>query len=172
MAAFVEGRKRPEPAPARLAPTVAALGAPLDRPAGAALYDLQQWLRDVMWERAGLVRDAVGLEQALAEIERLEAGLDAVGVVGDPGLNTAWQDWLSLRNQTVAARLIAASALERCESRGAHFRRDFPAPAAGAPMTVRVRRGAGGPAVTTAPVALTRASPGGAAVPATVEVGD
>jgi succinate dehydrogenase/fumarate reductase flavoprotein subunit len=172
MAAFVEGRKRPEPAPARLAPTVAALGAPLDRPAGAALYDLQQWLRDVMWERAGLVRDAVGLEQALAEIERLEAGLDAVGVVGDPGLNTAWQDWLSLRNQALAARLIARSALARRESRGAHFRRDFPAPAAGPPVSVRVRRDAEGVAVTTAPVAFTRAVPGGSPAVQAVEIGD
>jgi fumarate reductase flavoprotein subunit len=171
IAEFVEGRPAPRPSAAWRS-TAEALAAPFARPAGPALYGLLGELRDVMWDGAGLVRDGASLRAALAAIDRIETALDAVGVSGDPALNTAWQDWLSLRNQTVAARLIAASALERCESRGAHFRRDFPAPAAGAPMTVRVRRGADGPAVTTAPVALTRASPGGAAVPATVEVGD
>ena len=172
MAAFVAGRAAPRPAAAGWRSTMEALTAPRARPAGPALYDLLGALRDVMWDGAGLVRDGESLREALGAIDRIEAALDAVGVGGDPVLNTAWQDWLSLRNQALAARLIAASALERRESRGAHFRRDFPAPAAGPPVTVRVRRSADGPAVTTAPVAFTRASPGGAAVPATVEVGD
>ena len=172
MAAFVAGRAAPRAAGAAWRSTVEALTAPLARPAGPALYDLLGDLRDVMWDGAGLVRDGQSLREALSAIGRIEAALDAVGVGGNPALNTTWQDWLSLRNQALAARLIAASALERRESRGAHFRRDFPAPAAGPPVTVRVRRGADGPAVTTAPVAFTRASPDGAAVPATVEVGD
>ena len=172
MAAFVAGRAAPRPAAAGWRSTMEALTAPRARPAGPALYDLLGALRDVMWDGAGLVRDGESLREALGAIDRIEAALDAVGVGGDPVLNAAWQDWLSLRNQALAARLIAASALERRESRGAHFRRDFPAPASGSPVTVRVRRSADGPAVTTAPVAFTRASPGGAAVPATVEVGD
>jgi succinate dehydrogenase/fumarate reductase flavoprotein subunit len=172
MAAFVEGRPLPRVTPAALRPTVEALTAPFARPAGPALYDLQGRLRDVMWERAGLVRDGEGLAEALAEIERIDVGLDAVGVAGDPALNTAWQDWLSLRNQLLAARLIARSARERRESRGAHFRRDFPAPAAGPPFTVRVRRGSDGPALTTEPVAFTRATPTAAAAPLLVEIGE
>ncbi|HEX9819143.1 MAG TPA: FAD-binding protein [Methylomirabilota bacterium] len=173
MAAFVEGRKPPSPAVAGLEPTVAALTAPLGRPAALNLYDLQRRLRDVMWERAGLVRDAAGLEEALAEIDRIEAGLDAEGVAAaDPALNTAWQDWLSVRNQTLAARLIARSALARRESRGAHFRRDFPRPAPGPPISVRVRRGGDRVVVTTAPVAFTRAAPDGARAPQAVEIGE
>jgi succinate dehydrogenase/fumarate reductase flavoprotein subunit len=172
MAAFVEGRKPPSPAVAALEPTVAALMAPLGRQAGRNLYDLQRRLRDVMWERAGLVREAAGLEEALAEIDRIEAGLDAEGVAADPALNTAWQDWLSLRNQTVAARLIARSALARRESRGAHFRRDFPRPAPGPPISVRVQRESDGVGVTTATVAFTRAAPDGSAAPQAIEIGD
>jgi succinate dehydrogenase/fumarate reductase flavoprotein subunit len=172
IAAFVEGRALPRLQAAALAAAADALRAPLGRPPGAGLYALQQRLRDVMWERAGLVRDAEGLTAALAEIERIEADLATVGVGGEPALNTAWQDWLSLRNQTLAAGLIARSALARRESRGAHFRRDFPAPAAGDPVSVRVRCAAGGPAVTTEPVALTRARPAPAAAPAAVEIGD
>ncbi|HEU4371270.1 MAG TPA: FAD-binding protein [Methylomirabilota bacterium] len=172
MAAFVEGRKPPAPVVAGLGASVAALSAPLGRAGGPALYGLQHRLRDVMWERAGLVRDADGLSAALAEIDRIEASLDAVGVAGDPALNTAWQDWLSLRNQTLAARLIARSAFARRESRGAHFRRDFPTPTAGPPVSVRVRCEGDRPAVTTAPVAFTRAAPGGSAAPQAVEIGD
>ncbi len=172
IAAFVEGRPSPRLAASALPSTVSALTAPFARPAGPALYDLLGELRDVMWDGAGLVRDGDSLGGALAALGRIEPALDAVGVSGDPSLNTAWQDWLSLRNQALAARLIARSALERRESRGAHFRRDFPAPATGPLLTVRLRRGADGPAVTTEPVAFTRASPATAAAPATVEVGD
>jgi fumarate reductase flavoprotein subunit len=172
IAAFVAGRPLPRVEAAALAPAVEALTAPFARAAGPDLYDLQAELRDVMWERAGLVRDGEGLAAALAAIDRVEAGLDAVGVRGDPALNTAWQDWLGLRNQALAARLIVRSALERRESRGAHFRRDFPAPSTGPIVSVRVRRGAGGPVVTTAPVAFTRAAPAAAAAPHPVEIGD
>ena len=172
IAAFVERRPRPRVDTGALKPTLEALTAPFARAAGPALYDLQAELRDVMWERAGLVRDGESLTTALAAIDRIDARLDTVGVAGDPALNTAWQDWLSLRNQTLAARLIARSALERRESRGAHFRRDFPAPAAGPPSSVRVRRGAAGPAVTTAPVAFTRATPAAGRPAAMVEIGD
>jgi succinate dehydrogenase/fumarate reductase flavoprotein subunit len=172
IAAFVEGRP-----PARLdvnalRPRLTALTAPFARPAGTALYALQRELRDVMWDEAGLVRDGDSLQRALAAIDRIEADLDTVGVAGDVALNTAWQDWLSLRNQTVAARLIVRSALERRESRGAHYRRDWPSAAAGAPFTVRVRRGDDGPVVTRAPVAFTRATPADATTRQTVEIGD
>jgi len=172
MAAFVEGRPLPAVSPAALKPMAEALTAPFTRAAAPALYDLQTELRDVMWERAGLVRDADSLAAALGALERIDAGLDAVGVAGDPSLNTAWQDWLSMRNQALAARLIVTSAAARRESRGAHYRRDCPAPSSDPPFSVRVRRGAAGPVVTTAPVALTRATPSAAAAPQTVEVGD
>jgi succinate dehydrogenase/fumarate reductase flavoprotein subunit len=172
IAAYVEGRALPRLPDAALKPLAESLTAPFTRAAGPALYDLQAELRDVMWEHAGLVRDADSLAAAQAALERIDAGLDAVGVAGDPSMNTAWQDWLSVRNQTLAARLIVASAAARRESRGAHYRRDFPAPASGPPFTIRVRRGDAGPVVTSAPVALTRATPAGAKAPAMVEIGD
>jgi succinate dehydrogenase/fumarate reductase flavoprotein subunit len=172
MAAFVEARALPRLDTAALAPIVETLRAPLGRRPGADLYALQQRLRDVMWEHAGLVRDATGLGAALAEIDRVDAELETVGLAADPALSTAWQDWLSLRNQVVAARLIACSALARQESRGAHHRRDFPAPSAAPPVSIRARRSAAGPAVTTEPVAFTRARSAPTAGPAAVEIGD
>jgi fumarate reductase flavoprotein subunit len=172
IATFVEGRTSPRVGESTLAPLVATFTAPFTRAAGPRLYDLLRDLRDVMWERAGLVRDAEGLGAALAEIHRLDAALDVVAVAGDPSLNTAWQDWLNLKNQALAARLIVSSALERRESRGAHWRRDFPAAAATPHYTVRVRRAADGPRVWTEPVVFSRATPAETAVPATVEIGD
>jgi succinate dehydrogenase/fumarate reductase flavoprotein subunit len=172
IAAFVEGRSGPRVPAAAVRPAMAALTAPFERAPGPALYALHHELREVMWEGAGLVRDADSLHRALGTIERIERDLDRVAVSGDPAMNTAWQDWLSVRNQTLVARLIAASALARRESRGAHFRRDFPTPAAGAPISVRVRRGESGPVIATASVAFTRLTPAGVVNPAMVEIGD
>jgi fumarate reductase flavoprotein subunit len=172
IAAFVERRPAPRLDLDLLRARLMDLTAPFNRPARPGFYALQRELREVMWEDAGLVRDGDSLGRALAAIDRIEAGLDSIGVAGDPALNTAWQDWLSMRNQTVAARLIARSALARRESRGAHYRRDHPALAAGPPFTVCVRRGDDGPVVATAPVAFTRAMPADATAPHTVQIGD
>lgn len=173
MAASVAGRPLPRVSDAAVQAAAARARAPLGRGDAAEVYAIQRELRDVMWERAGLVRDAEGLALAASTIERLHARLQAAGVPGHGALNTAWQDWLNLDSQLTAARLIVASALARRESRGAHWRRDFPSPATTPPVSVRVRRGDGAPVVWTEPVALTRAHPqGGAPRPVAVEIGD
>ena len=70
-------------------------------------------LRALMTRHVGVLRDAAGLRAALAEI----AALREKAVAADD---------LDLRNRSEAALLIAASALRRRESRGGHFRTDFP----------------------------------------------
>lgn len=67
-------------------------------------------LRRTMSDEAGVVRDAHGLTRAVAVLDRLEART--------PGASPP-----------VAARLIVEAALARCESRGGHYRTDFPAAA-------------------------------------------
>jgi len=173
MAEFVAGRAAPRPAAAAAVGEIAArLTAPLGR-RGGDLYGLQRELRQVMWDRAGLVRDGEGLKAAAATAERIAGELARVGVPGDVAFNLAWQDWINLMNQTAVARLITTSALARTESRGAHYRNDFPAPSAAPLYSVRVQNRAGETAVWTEPVALTRASPAGARrVSSMVEVGD
>ncbi|HKC97659.1 MAG TPA: FAD-binding protein, partial [Methylomirabilota bacterium] len=157
---------------ARVRDTVARLTAPLDRPTGD-VYGLQRELRAVMWERAGLVRDGAGLKAAVATAERIADELARVGVAGGRAFNLAWQDWINLTNQAAVARLITTSALARTESRGAHYRSDFPVPSAVPLYTVRVQSRGGETAVWTEPVALTRATPTGAGrVSSMVEVGD
>jgi len=173
MAEAAPGRPLPRITSASLEAAVRRLTAPLARAATGDLYDLQRGLREVMWEKVGLVRDARELTGALDAIERIAERLEGVGVPGGPAFNLAWQDWLNLESQTTAARLIALSALARRESRGAHFRRDFPAGAPGPLVSVRVQERAGVPAVWEEPVALTRATPKGAvAASSMVEIGD
>ncbi|MGH7356445.1 MAG: FAD-binding protein [Candidatus Rokuibacteriota bacterium] len=172
MAEAVVGRPAPDADGAAVERATRALSAPLGRAADEDLYALQSRLREVMWERVGLVREGGGLSDALAAIDGIATALDRVGVGGGPGFNLAWQDWLNLRSQLTVARLIAASALERRESRGAHHRRDHPRAEAGALVSVRVAERDGASRVWTEPVALTRARPGASLSPATVEIGD
>ena len=174
MAAFVAGRPRPRVSAAAAEGAAARAAAPLGRGNAAEVYAIQRELRDVMWERAGLVRDAEGLALAAATVDRLAGRLSAAGVPGHGALNTAWQDWLNADSQLAAARLIVASARARRESRGAHWRQDFPASAPTPPVSVRVAAGGhGAPRVWSEPVAMTRAQPpAGALRPVPVEIGD
>ncbi len=173
MAESVAGRPLPRVAGPALEDLARRVTAPLERPATRDLYALQRELRDVMWEEVGLVRDARGLAAALNAIDSVAERLEGVGVPGGPALNLAWQDWLNLENQAMAARLITRSALARRESRGAHFRRDFPVAAPGPLVSVRVQAKDGVPAVWEESVAFTRATPDGAvAVSSMIEIGD
>lgn len=79
-------------------------------------------VRDTMWQHVGLFRDRSALERAVALLEPAWRELDAAcgeGAVPDP------EEWRSMAVLTVA-RLMARAALRREESRGTHFRADFP----------------------------------------------
>jgi L-aspartate oxidase len=73
-------------------------------------------IRDLMWRCAGLFRTREDLERAVA-------ALDAEELVAPPPTADGWRH----RNLATVARLIARAALRREESRGGHFRADFPA---------------------------------------------
>jgi fumarate reductase flavoprotein subunit len=125
-----------------------------------------------MWDRVGLIRNEAGLQAALATLEDLAPRLDGVGVPGGSEYNLAWQAWLDTRSQLLAARLIARSALERRESRGAHYRADYPQPDDAKWLVNVFAADRGGElSVRSEPVQLTRARPE-AAPPAMVEIGD
>jgi succinate dehydrogenase/fumarate reductase flavoprotein subunit len=173
MADFVAGRAAAGARSANVVDgVIERLTAPLER-RGGDLYALQRELRAVMWDRAGLVRDGEGLGAAASTAERIAAELGRVGVPGGAAFNLAWQDWLNLGNQATVANLIATGALARTESRGAHYRSDFPAPADAPLYTVRIQSRGGECSVWTEPVALTRATPAGATrVSSMVEIGD
>ena len=74
-------------------------------------------LRSIMWEDVGILREGAGLRRAIRAILKLEEGL-APRPVSRAGLEA--------RNLLFTGRLIAESALRREESRGSHYRSDFP----------------------------------------------
>ena len=140
---------------------VAATLVPFDQPEGD-LNDLRERIYDLMWDDAGIIRDADSLARAAAGIEALSADLKACGIApSERRFDMAWHDWLNLESQITVSRLIIATALERDNSAGAHFRADFPE--AAAPETAFytvVRRTDQGMTVARKAVTFTRVQPG------------
>jgi succinate dehydrogenase flavoprotein subunit len=92
-----------------------------------ALEALRERLSDVMWQKVGIIRDAAGLQSALSELDAIAGELASTGIAdADRAFNLAWHDWLNLRSLTETSRVIAQAALAREDSRGAHYREDFP----------------------------------------------
>jgi fumarate reductase flavoprotein subunit len=99
---------------------------PFGRPV-RPLNALRDALANLMWDKAGILRDAKGLAEAAAGLDAIEAELRASGVAdGARGFNMSWADWLNLESLILTSRAIVAAAQARCESRGAHWREDFP----------------------------------------------
>jgi fumarate reductase flavoprotein subunit len=91
------------------------------------LNALRERLMDAMWEDVGVIRDAAGLRRGLDKLETIEGELLGIGVPdGDRSFNLTWHDWLNLRSLVEISKVIAAAALKRENSRGAHYREDFP----------------------------------------------
>lgn len=99
---------------------------PLRREAGELPFDLTRDVKDLMWTSCGVVRTREGLLHARERLAELAERADAVAVPGPRQANYAWQEALDLRSQVLVARLVTESALLREESRGAHYRADFP----------------------------------------------
>jgi L-aspartate oxidase len=97
-------------------------------PDGSLSARLAAGLRAALYDGVGLVRDDGGLRLALDRVARGEAALAAAP--GGASGYAAVRAWGEARNLLLVGRLVARAALDRRESRGAHFRRDFPAPAA------------------------------------------
>ncbi len=99
---------------------------PFSRPPGD-LHGLRERLADVMWDDAGIIRESAGLARASDALDELSAAVDDTGVAdGDRRFNLTWHDWLNLRSLLSISRVITAAAAAREDSRGAHFREDFP----------------------------------------------
>lgn len=99
---------------------------PFSRPAGN-LEAIRETLYECMWNDVGILRTADGLQRGIAKLAELDAQLSLTGVAGgDPAFNITWHDWLNLKNLITVSRVIATAALAREDSRGAHYREDFP----------------------------------------------
>ena len=99
---------------------------PFERNDGANPYTVQHELQDVMQDLVGIVRQEQEMLQALERIRGFKAAAEKVSVSGNREYNGGWHAALDLRNLLTVAEIITRAALDRKESRGAHFRDDFP----------------------------------------------
>ncbi|MCC7006314.1 MAG: L-aspartate oxidase [Ottowia sp.] len=81
----------------------------------------QYALQMTMWNDVGIVRNASQLQRAATHLDALKHIVDAYDFT--TGAN---RDWLTLRNLVYVAQLIVRSAMQRTESRGLHYRSDYP----------------------------------------------
>jgi succinate dehydrogenase / fumarate reductase flavoprotein subunit len=89
-------------------------------------YSAQHELQSIMQDLVGIVRQEQEMRQALDHIQRLAATSERVGASGHREFNSGWHTALDLRNLLTVSEIVTLAALERKESRGAHFRDDFP----------------------------------------------
>ena len=123
---------------------------------------LREKLYATMWEKVGIIRDAPGLQAALAELRAIDTELDAYALADSSrAFNLSWHDWMNMKNLVATSRVIAQAALQRNDSRGAHFRADFPesGPLEQSAFT-SARLNGGALEITMKPVAFTRVKPG------------
>lgn len=83
-------------------------------------------IQNIMWDGVAIIRNADGLKEAFKKIIAIEEKLDDLDVPEDPKYNTALINSIEIRNMIELAKLIIKSAFIRRESRGSHFREDFP----------------------------------------------
>ncbi len=132
------------------------------RKAGGDINALRDELYELMWKDVGIIRDKAGLVRALGRLDELGDELENTGVPdGDRRFNLTWHDWLNLESLITLSKVVAEAALRREDSRGAHFRADFPetGPLEASTFTV-VRQDGKRLAVTEEPVAFTIVKPG------------
>lgn len=102
---------------------------PFERPvsqSGEGPYQVQYALQNVMQDCVGIVRVQGEMERALDEIGKLKKRTSQVAVQGHREYNPGWHTALDLKHLLTCAEAITLCSLDRKESRGGHFRDDFP----------------------------------------------
>ena len=133
----------------------------------APVMPLRKQLQDLMWEEVGVMRTAAGMQRGLTGIAEVSEALMDVGVDGTTlAFNLTWHDWLNLRSLCDISEVITEAGLARENSRGAHYREDFPDSGAmeDSDFTVAVLTG-GTVTVTREPVRFTIVRPGETILP-------
>jgi succinate dehydrogenase / fumarate reductase flavoprotein subunit len=89
-------------------------------------YRLQADLQDTMQSLVGIVRQEAEMQDALSRIQQFNARAARIGVSGHREYHAGWHTAIDLRNLLAISEAITRSAIERKESRGGHFREDYP----------------------------------------------
>jgi succinate dehydrogenase flavoprotein subunit len=89
-------------------------------------FTIQAALQEMMQSHVGIVRAEGEMQHALAELAALRSRAAGAAVVGHREYNNGWHTAIDLRNLLTVSEAITRSAIERKESRGGHFRDDYP----------------------------------------------
>ncbi|HYZ87383.1 MAG TPA: fumarate reductase/succinate dehydrogenase flavoprotein subunit [Bryobacteraceae bacterium] len=125
-AEFAQASGTPSPDSRQIELAAAEALAPFARPSGENPYVIQQELQEMMQDRVGIVRRQDDLECALGHLQTLWKRAAETGVQGNREYNPGWHTALDLRNLLTVSEAVTRAAIERKESRGAHFRDDYP----------------------------------------------
>jgi len=88
---------------------------------------LRHDLQEAMWDDVGVLRTATGMKRGIARISEIRSELAETGVASDNlAFNLTWHDWLNMASLCDVSEVIAKAGLARENSRGAHYREDFP----------------------------------------------
>jgi len=100
---------------------------PLEREEGISPIKLKQRIQKLAWEKLGPVRTGNGLVEAIKEIKEMQNQAQRLCTTcKDTVYNREWVEALQVKNMLLLLEIIARAAIMRTESRGAHYRRDFP----------------------------------------------
>jgi succinate dehydrogenase / fumarate reductase flavoprotein subunit len=125
-AAFARQHPAPDIDQAEVARATAEALAPFERTGGENPYQIQHELQDVMQDLVGIVRRREEMEQALEAVAALQQRAQRTSVAGNREYNPGWHTALDLEHLLTVSEAVTRAALERKESRGAHFRDDHP----------------------------------------------
>jgi succinate dehydrogenase / fumarate reductase flavoprotein subunit len=99
---------------------------PFERDAGENAFNIQHDLQDMMQKLVGIVRNEDEMREAVDGLQKLKTRAAKCSVTGNIDFNPGWHTALDLKNLLTVSEAIALAALERKESRGGHFREDYP----------------------------------------------
>ncbi|QWE07096.1 L-aspartate oxidase [Polynucleobacter sp. JS-JIR-5-A7] len=102
--------------------------APLKKTSGDIEF-IRDALAECMWDDVGISRNRESLMRASQTLKELASQLKQMGV-GDiqREYSNTWQDWMNLQNLILVSQSVTEAAIARENSRGAHYREDFPEP--------------------------------------------
>jgi len=99
---------------------------PFERIEGGNPFQVQYDLQEMMQDLVGIVRNEEELMKAKDELKMLWVRARNVKVIGNREYNNGWHTALDLKNLLTVSEAVTLAAIQRKESRGAHFREDYP----------------------------------------------
>ena len=126
MAEFAAQRSRPILDPSEIETAITWSLQPFARETGGNIFGIRREIEELMWSHGGLVRNGPGLHECLDQLGYIGERAAQAPVSGAREYHPGWQEWLNVQSILTVAQLTCESALARRESRGSHYRSDFP----------------------------------------------